>query len=95
MERNYPVHKQEFLVLKWAVTEKYKDYLYGQKFTVTYALTTAQLDATGHRWLAAMASYDFNIVYRPGKNNADADALSRLPGISNEDTISEESVKAI
>ena len=57
-ERNYPAHKLEFLALKWAVTEKFGDYLYGSKFTVwtdnnplTYVLTTANLDATGHRWL--------------------------------------------
>ena len=33
-EKNYPVHKLEFLALKWAVTEKYHDYLYGNTFTV-------------------------------------------------------------
>lgn len=87
-ERNYPVHKLAFLALKWAVTEKFKDYLYMNKFTVltdnnplTFVLTTAKLDATGHRWIAALSAYDFNIVYRPGKANADADGLSRLPGL--------------
>nr|KAG5707461.1 hypothetical protein BaRGS_011965 [Batillaria attramentaria] len=86
-EKNYPAHKLEFLALKWAVTEKFKDYLYGSKFTVitdnnplTYVLTTAKLDATGHRWLAALAAYDFDIKYRPGEHNVDADTLSRLPG---------------
>jgi hypothetical protein len=85
-EKNYPAHKLEFLALKWAVTEKFSDYLYNQTFTVmtdnnplTYVLTSAKLDATGHRWVAALASYDFSIVYRPGASNADADALSRLP----------------
>ncbi len=33
-EKLYPAHKLEFLCLKWAVTEKYNDYLYGNKFTV-------------------------------------------------------------
>ena len=28
-ERKYPAHKLEFLALKWAVTEKFSDYLYG------------------------------------------------------------------
>lgn len=85
-EKNYPVHKQEFLALKWAITEKFHDYLYGQDFTVltdnnplTYVLTTAKLDAAGHRWLAALASYRFTVKYRAGIKNADADALSRLP----------------
>lgn len=55
-ERNYPAHKLEFLALKWALCEKFHDYLYGQNFTVmtdnnplTYILTTTKLDATGHR----------------------------------------------
>lgn len=80
-ERNYPAHKLEFLALKWAITEKFQDYLYGKKFTVitdnnplTYILSTAKLDATGHRWVAALAAFDFDILYRPGRNNSDADA---------------------
>lgn len=40
-------------------------------------LKTAKLNATGHCWLAALAKYDFNIQYRPGKNDIDADLLSR------------------
>ena len=28
-EMNYPVHKLEFLALKWAITDKFHDYLYG------------------------------------------------------------------
>lgn len=33
-ETRYPAHKLEFLALKWAVTEKFYDYLYGHKFSV-------------------------------------------------------------
>ena len=84
-ERNYPVHKLEFLALKWAVTDKFHDYLYGNQFTVrtdnnylTYVLTTAKLDAMGHCWVASLSCYNFDIVYRSGANNADADALSRI-----------------
>lgn len=85
-EKNYAAHKQEFLALKWAVTEKFKDYLYGACFTVytdnnplTYVLTSAKVDATGHRWLAALAAFNFSIKYKPGVENTDADALSRIP----------------
>ena len=84
-ERNCPVHKLEFLALKWAITEKFHEHLYGaecQVFTdnnpLTYVLTTAKLDATGHRWVAALSNYTFNILYKPGKANKDADALSRI-----------------
>ena len=84
-ERNYSAHKLEFLALKWAVTKKFHDYLYGNRFTVTtdhnpltYVLTSAKLDATCHRWLAELSVYDFEIKYKPGRLNSDADALSRM-----------------
>ena len=84
-ERNYPVHKLEFLTLKWAITDKFHEYLYGAEFQVftdndplTYILITAKLEATGHRWVAALSNYTFSITYRPGKNNNHADALSRI-----------------
>ena len=85
-ERNYPAHKLEFLALKWAVTDKFHGYLYGRPFRVitdnnplTYVTTSAKLDATGHRWLAALSAYDFSLSYRPGSRNGDADGLSRRP----------------
>jgi len=89
-EKNYHTMKLEFLALKWAVTEKFNDYLYGNKFTVmtdnnplTYVLTTAKLDATGNRWMSALAAYDFNIVYKTGRTNIDADTMSRHPANKN------------
>jgi hypothetical protein len=98
-ERKYPVHKLEFLALKWAVTEKFHDYLYASSFEVitdnspmTYVLKKAKLDATSQRWVAALACYDFNITYQPGRDNVAADFLSRLPETVTEDA---EVVKAI
>ncbi|MCU7858926.1 MAG: DDE-type integrase/transposase/recombinase, partial [Candidatus Thiodiazotropha sp. (ex Lucinoma kastoroae)] len=85
-ERNYPAHKLEFLCLKWAVSEKFHDYLYGNQFLVctdnnplTYVLSSAKLDATGHRWLAALSTYNFSLKYKSGRSNTDADGLSRRP----------------
>uniref|UniRef100_A0A8C7YML0 Gypsy retrotransposon integrase-like protein 1 n=1 Tax=Oryzias sinensis TaxID=183150 RepID=A0A8C7YML0_9TELE len=102
-ERNYPVHQLEFLALKWSVVDKFHDYLYGAKFTVrtdnnplTYVLTTAKLNAVGHRWLAALATYDFNIQYRPGRHNIDADLLSRQHSDTNQWTdVPKSAIKAI
>ena len=33
-ETKYPVHKFEFLCLKWAITEQFHEYLYGNTFDV-------------------------------------------------------------
>jgi transposase InsO family protein/dUTPase len=91
-EKHYSPYKLEFLGLFWAVTVKFQDYLKGASFTVltdhnplTYILTSAKLDSTGHRWLAQLSNFQFDIKYKPGRLNGDADALSRM---------SEESVKA-
>ncbi|KAA0724940.1 Retrovirus-related Pol polyprotein from transposon 412 [Triplophysa tibetana] len=85
-ERRYPVHQLEFLALKWAVVDKFHDYLYGAQFVVmtdnnpvTYVLSSAKLNATGHRWLAALATYNFSLKYKPGRHSVDADLLSRHP----------------
>ena len=63
LEKNYDAHKLEYLALKWSVTERFHEYLYGRYFEVytdnnpsTYILTTAKLDATGQRWVASLVS---------------------------------------
>ena len=84
-ERNYDAHKLEFLALKWAVTDQFHEYLYGSpKFDVftdnnplMYILTTAKLDATGHRWIASLGLYHFDLHYKPSKKNP-ADPLLRI-----------------
>ena len=74
------------MALKWAVTKKFNDYLYGGKFTVvtddnplTYVFSSANLDAIGYRWLAALSTIDFDLQYRRGLNLQDADGLSKRP----------------
>ena len=101
-ERLYPAHKREFLALKWCITEKFHDLLISADFVVktdsnplTYVLTSAKLDATGQRWLAALASFNFEIKYVPGASNTDADALSRLPDDTHREVIDIKSVEQI
>lgn len=60
-EQNYHLYsgKLEFLALKWAVTEKFRDYLYyAPTFTafsnnnpLTYILSSTKLNAVGFRWV--------------------------------------------
>ena len=110
-EMNYPVHKLEFLLLKWAITDKFHDCLYGgntfEVYTdnnpLIYVFPTAKLDACSHRWVARLANYNFNIHDRSGISNVDADTLSRIqwpsilsdPDIVDFETIGTQSIKAI
>ena len=67
--------------------EKFRDYLfYAPHFTIytdnnplIYVMSTAKFNAVGHRWVGELSEFHFNIKYRPGKNNIDADTLSRIP----------------
>ena len=94
-EQRYHSNKQEFLTLKWAVTEQFHEYLspYGKnrkKFVVhtdnnplMYIFSSANLDVAGQRWVAHLISYNFCLEYQKGKDNTVADFLSwmseRLP----------------
>lgn len=77
--------KLELLAMKWAVTDKFRGYLLGSKFTVLTDnnplchLGTARLGALEQRWMAQLAVFDFEVQYRPGRSNKAADALSRHP----------------
>ena len=84
-EPKYHSSKLEFVALKWAVTKQFCEYLQGKPFTVrtdnnllTYILTTPNLDTLGHRWVAALASYNMKLEYMKGSNNKVADALSQV-----------------
>ena len=89
-EQRYHSNKQEFLALKWAVTEQFHEYLspYGKnrkEFVVwtdnnplTYIFSSANLDAAGQRWVAQLASYNFALQYQNGKGNTVANFLSHL-----------------
>ena len=43
-----------------------------------YVLTMAKVDAMSHWWVAILANYNFQLYYRAGKNNNDADALLKV-----------------
>ena len=84
-DKNYHSTKLEFLALKWAVMEHFKEYLLYQPFLartdnnlLTYIMSIPNLDATGHCWVSALAKYNFQLEYQKGRDNAAADALSQV-----------------
>ena len=90
VEQKYHSNKQEFLALKWTVTEQFHEYLtpYGKnrnEFIVrtdnnplTYIFSTTSLDAARQRWVAKLANYNFSLEYQKGQDNMVGDFLSRL-----------------
>ena len=84
-EKNYPSAKLEFLAVKWAIMEHFKENLLYQPFLVrtdnnplTYIMTTPNLDATGHQWVGALAQFNFWLEYQKGQDNTVADVLSQI-----------------
>ena len=83
--RDYSSAKIELMALKWSICDKFKDYLLGSKFTVftdnnpLCYIKSSKLGAAQIRWLSELALYDFDIIYRTGKSNLVANALSHRP----------------
>ena len=84
-ESKYHLSKLEFLTLKWAVVDQFREYLQYKLFHVktdnnplTYIMTSPNLDATGHRWVVALVGFNMMIEYIKGSNNKVADCLSRV-----------------
>ena len=80
---NYHSTKLEFLALKWAVMEHFREYLPYQSFLVrmdnnplTDIMSTPNLDAMGHQWVGALMQFNFELDNQKGHDNTMADALS-------------------
>jgi hypothetical protein len=82
-ERNYSATELESLAIIWAV-EQFRPYLYGRKFTIesdhnplVYIKDSKNKTSKAGRWSEILTEYNYEIVYKPGKLNVKADALSR------------------
>ena len=84
--RKYAVTRKEMLALVDSL-KHFRCYLLGKKFQVRtdhhsalqWLRTFKEPVGQVARWLEQIAEYDFKIVHRPGKQHANADALSRYP----------------
>ena len=84
-ELNYSTTEKELLAMVYAV-KHFRPYLYGRKF---YLVTDHRPLVWLHnlkgpisrlaRWRVLLSDYDYEIVHKPGRVNANADALSRNP----------------
>jgi RNase H-like domain found in reverse transcriptase/Reverse transcriptase (RNA-dependent DNA polymerase)/Integrase zinc binding domain len=83
-ESRYSTYEKEALAIIWAI-KKYKPYLFGNKFTLVTDhkpltfIKSAEKNSKILRWRLELADYDFDVIYKEGKSNVVADALSRRP----------------
>ena len=83
-ERKYCTTRKEMLALVWGI-RTYRPYLYGRRFQVRTDHNSLKWLHNFHepegqvaRWLEVLSEFDFDVLHRPGKKHANADALSRL-----------------
>lgn len=77
----------------WAV-KHFRPYLYGRHFVIVtdhaalqYLMSSRTLGGRLLRWSVALQEYTFTVRYRPGREHANADALSRLAQPGTEATL--------
>jgi hypothetical protein len=86
-ELNYDIHDKEMLAIirslvGWraeleGLQAREPIKIYSDHRALEYFMTTKQLSARQARWSELLSRYDFKIMYRTGKANGRADALSR------------------
>ncbi|XP_055640426.1 uncharacterized protein LOC129777879 [Toxorhynchites rutilus septentrionalis] len=83
-EENYSAIEKELLAIVWAC-KYFRPYLYGRKFTLytdhkplTYSLNLKNSNSRLIHWRLYLEEFDYEIKYRPGKQNIVADSLSRV-----------------
>ncbi len=81
-ERHYSIIQKECLAVVYALKQLHHDLL-GRSFLLITDhaplqwLSAQKMEGMLCRWALAMQEYDFQIVYRKGTLNANADALSQ------------------
>lgn len=89
-ERNYSQLDKEGLAVIFGV-QRFHKYIYGRKFTIVtdhkpllslfneMKAVPQMASPRIQRWAVTLRAYEYEIIYRPGKDHGNADALSRLP----------------
>jgi len=83
-EKSYSTTEKELLAIVWGM-RYFRPYLYGRKFTVvtdhkplTWIMNVKDPGSRLLTWLIKLKVYDYDVVYRKGALNTNADALSRI-----------------
>ncbi|KAL8115463.1 hypothetical protein AgCh_022090 [Apium graveolens] len=85
-KKSWSIYAKEMLAIVEAI-RTWRPYLLGHKFyiqtdqrSLKYLLEQQIGTPEQQKWVSKLLGYDYEIFYKPGKENSAADALSRLPG---------------
>ena len=100
-EQNYSTTEKELLAIVWAV-KHFRPYVYGTKFKIItdhkpliWLFSVNDPGSRLIRWRLKLEEYDYEIIHKAGRANANADALSRNVTREANDTEEEREVFAI
>lgn len=84
-EFKYDTYEKEALAIVYCV-KHFRPYLYGRKFTLVtdhkplmWFKNAQDANMRILRWRLKLGEYDYEVIYKSGKTNVNADALSRNP----------------
>jgi len=103
-EKNYSTIEKELLAIVYC-TNYFRPYIYGRKFSLvtdhkplTWLHSVKDPTSKLVRWRLKLAEYEYDVTYKAGKTNVNADALSRNPvdinkifRLNNDDTTDDDS----
>jgi len=88
--RNYSTVEKELAAIVWGI-KHFRPYLYGRKFKIvsdhkplTWIMSVKDPGSRLLRWCIKLEEYDYEIMYKPGVQNSNADALTRLGALAKE-----------
>jgi hypothetical protein len=83
-EKNYSTIERELLAIVYGV-QHFRPYIYGKKIKIltdhkrlTYLFSISNPSSRLMRFRLKLEEYEYEVIYKPGKSNTNADALSRI-----------------